>query len=173
MTPNEYPAGDFGTPQPAAPEAGSAGAYLPPSNASSTVQPLSPSEERTWAMIAHLSILVNLFTGFVGPIVSFLIYIIFRDRSRYVAYHALQSTLLQLIVWVCGGVIIGIAWVFTAVLSVFVIGLFLLPFTCILSFVPLIAPFYGMVGAIKTSQGEDFKYWLIGDWVRSTLTGLP
>ena len=169
MTIYDNPTGASDLPQPENPATNN----VPPQYVPNAVQPLTPSEERTWAMVAHLSILVNLFAGFVGPIVSFLIYIIFRDRSRYVAYHALQSTLLQLIVWVCGGVIIGIAWAFTAILSMFLVGLILIPFTCLLSFIPLLAPFYGMVGAIKTSQGEDFKYWLIGDWVRSTLTGLP
>ena len=52
--------------------------------------PLSPSEERTWAMLAHLSVIVNLFTGFFGPIAALVIYLLFRDRSRYVAYHSLQ-----------------------------------------------------------------------------------
>jgi uncharacterized protein len=30
---------------------------------------------------------------------------------------------------------------------------------------------YGVIGAIQTNQGQDFRYWLIGDWVRSTYTG--
>jgi hypothetical protein len=30
---------------------------------------------------------------------------------------------------------------------------------------------YGVVAGIKCSQGEDFRYWLVGDWVRSTYTG--
>lgn len=135
--------------------------------------PLTPSDERTWAMLAHLSVLVNLFTAILGPVVAFIIYLVFRDRSRYVAYHALQSLVLQLIVWVGGGVIIGAAWTIAGILSAVIIGLFLMPIACLLSFIPLIAPIYGIIGGIKTSQGEDFKYWLIGDWVRSTLTGLP
>jgi hypothetical protein len=30
---------------------------------------------------------------------------------------------------------------------------------------------YGIVAAVEASQGKDFKYWLIGDWVRGTLVG--
>jgi len=30
---------------------------------------------------------------------------------------------------------------------------------------------YGIIGAIQVNQDQDFKYWLVGDWVRSTLTG--
>ena len=32
-----------------------------------------------------------------------------------------------------------------------------------------IAPIYGIVGAVQTSQGQDFKYWIVGDWARGTL----
>jgi uncharacterized protein len=136
-------------------------------------QPLSPADERTWAMLAHLSVLINLVTGILGPVVAFLIYIIFKDRSRYVAYHAMQSLLLQLIVWVGGGFLIGAAWTVAGLLSVIVVGLLLMPIACLLSFIPLIAPIYGIIGAVKTSNGEDFRYWLIGDWVRGELTGRP
>jgi uncharacterized Tic20 family protein len=139
---------------------------------STVVLPLSPSEERTWAMLAHLSVVVNLFTGFFGPIAALVIYLLFRDRSRYVAYHSLQSFINQLIWWIGGGTIIAIAWVVSGVLSVFLIGLFLLPFACLVSFMPLVSVIQGVIGAVKTSQGEDYKYWWIGDWVRGTLEGL-
>ena len=33
------------------------------------------------------------------------------------------------------------------------------------------APFRIFGGIEVTSQGEDFRYWLIGDWVRGTYTG--
>jgi uncharacterized Tic20 family protein len=129
------------------------------------------SDERTWAMFTHLSVLVNLFTAILGPLAAILIYYAYKDRSRYVAYHAMQSFVLQLIVWVGGGLIAGIAWAVTGVLSIVVIGIFLIPFACLISLLPVIAPVYGIVGAVETSQGKDFKYWLIGDWVRGTLIG--
>lgn len=128
------------------------------------------SEEKNWAMLAHLSVLVNLVTGILGPVAAAIIYFAYRDRSRYIAYHALQSLVLQLIVWVGGGVLIGGAWAVTGILSIFIIGICLVPFAILISFIPVVAPVYGIVAAIKTSQGDDFKYWLIGDWVRGTLT---
>lgn len=128
------------------------------------------SEEKNWAMLAHLSVLVNLVTGILGPVAAAIIYFAYRDRSRYIAYHALQSLILQLIVWVGGGVLIGGAWAITGILSIFVVGLCLIPFALLISIIPMIAPVYGIVGAVQTSQGADFKYWLIGDWVRDTLT---
>ena len=133
--------------------------------------PLSPSEERTWSMLAHLSVLLNLVTGFLGPIIALVIYLVFRDRSRYVAYHSLQSFLNQLIWWVCGGTIIALTWAVSLTLSVVLIGLCLIPFACLFSFMPLISVVQGMIGAVKTSQGKDYSYWWVGNWVRGTLTG--
>ena len=137
-------------------------------------QPLSSAEERTWSLLAHLSILLNLVTGFAGPIAALVIYLIYKDRSRTVAYHALQSMIFQLIWWYGGGLLIGAMWATVGVLSAIVIGLILIPValvvTLVLALLPIGAVIYGVVGAIQVNQGQDFKYWLVGDWVRSTLT---
>jgi uncharacterized Tic20 family protein len=133
--------------------------------------PLSASEERTWAMLAHLSVLVNLFTGILGPVVALIIYLMYMNRSKYVAYHAMQSFLFQLVVWYG----IGVMWGIVGILSAIVVGVVLIPFACVLTPFMLmgmaIAPIYGVWGGIQTSQGQDFKYWLVGDWVRGTLQG--
>jgi uncharacterized Tic20 family protein len=136
-----------------------------------TVQPLSPSDERTWAMLSHLSVLLNLVTGFGGPIAAFIIYLIYKDRSRYVAYHSLQAAIFQLIWWFGGGVIASIAWAISGALTAVVVGLLCMPFACLITLLPLGAIVYGIVGGVQTSQGQDFKYWLIGDWMRGTLNG--
>ncbi|MFZ5808441.1 MAG: DUF4870 domain-containing protein [Chloroflexota bacterium] len=141
-------------------------ASLPP-------QPMSPTEERNWAMLAHLSVVVNLVTGFGGPIAALLIYLIYRSRSRFVAYHALQSLVFQLIGWYGGGILIGIVWGIVGLLSAVFVGVLLIPvalvLTCILGILPLGTLIYGIVGGLQVNQGQDFRYWLIGDWLRSTL----
>jgi uncharacterized Tic20 family protein len=130
--------------------------------------PLSPSDERTWAMLAHLSVLLNLVTGFLGPVAALVIYLVYKDRSRYVAYQALQAFVFQLVAWVGGGVLVGAAWALSGILSAILIGLLCMPFACLLSFLPLGALVYGVIGGIQCSQGQDFRYWLVGDWVRGT-----
>ncbi|MBE3067886.1 MAG: DUF4870 domain-containing protein [Chloroflexi bacterium] len=137
--------------------------YTPP-------QPIDPGDERTWAMMSHLSVLLNLVTGFGGPIAALIIYLVYKDRSRLVAYHALQAMVFQLIWWVGGGALAGISWAVSGALSVVFIGLLCMPFACILSLLPLGGLIYGIVGAVQTNQGQDFRYWLVGDWVRGTLT---
>ena len=138
-------------------------------------QPLAPGDERTWGSLAHLSTLLNLVTGFGGPIAALIIYIVYKDRSRFVAYHALQAMVFQLIWWFGGGVLIGLMWAIVGALSAIIIGIVLIPvaicITPILALMPLGSLIYGIIGGIQCSQGQDFKYWLIGDWVRGTLTG--
>lgn len=57
--------------------------------------PLPASEERTWAMVAHIGVLVAAWfaMGFLCPLVIWLIY---RYRSDYVRQHALESLNFQL-----------------------------------------------------------------------------
>lgn len=132
---------------------------------------LPTSEERTWAMLANLSVLANLLTGFLGPVIALIIYLVYKERSRYVAYHSLQSFIFQLIWWVGAGIVAGIAWTISGVLALVLIGCCLMPFALVVSLMPIAALIYGVVGAVQCSQGNDFRYWLIGDWVRGTLTG--
>lgn len=133
-----------------------------------TLQPLSPSDERTWAMLAHLSVLLNLVTGFLGVAAALVIYLIYKDRSRYVAYQSMQAFLFQLVFWAGGGLLIGVMWAIVGALSAILVGILLIPFAVLLTLVfllmPILALAYGVVGGVQCSSGEDFRYWLIGDW---------
>lgn len=133
-----------------------------------TPQPLSPADERTWAMLAHLSVLLNLVTGFLGVGAALLIYLVYKERSKYVAYQAMQSFLFQLIFWAGAGVLIAIMWAIVGALSAILVGIVLIPFALILTPVllvlPIVAVVYGIIGSIQCSNGEDFRYWLVSNW---------
>lgn len=129
------------------------------------------SEERTWASLAHLSILLNLVTGFLGVAAALIIYLVYKDRSHYVGYHALQSLIFQSIFWAGAGLLAGIIWTVTILSIVVLVGFCLLPIAILISVIPLGAMVYGVIGAIQTNQGQDFQYWLVGSWVRGTLAG--
>jgi uncharacterized Tic20 family protein len=131
--------------------------------------PLSPSDERTWAMLAHLSVLLNLVTGFLGVIAALAVYIAYKDRSRYVAYQSMQAFIFQLIWWFGGVIVAGLTWAATGVLSMVLIGLIFIPVACLISLIPLASLVYGIVAAVQCNSGQDFRYWLIGDWVRGEL----
>ena len=47
--------------------------------------------ERTWSALAHLTIFLNLFTGFIGPAAAFIVWLVYRNRSEKIAFHAMQS----------------------------------------------------------------------------------
>jgi uncharacterized protein len=136
-------------------------------------RPVSPNEERTWAMLAHLSVLLNLFTGFLGGIAALIIYFVYKDRSRFVAYHAMQAFIFQAITWLGAGLVSGIFITLGSALAFLLIPLLcLIPGFLILLLVP-ISLIYGIIGGVKVNNGEDFKYWQVGDWVRNILEPKP
>jgi hypothetical protein len=126
---------------------------------------LAASSERTWSMLAHLSILLNLFTGFLGPIVALVIYLVYKDRSAYVRFHAMQAFIFQLVFFVGAGALAAIAWLVSLTLSVVLVGCCCVPFAFLLTIIPVAALVYGVIGAIQTAQGDDFRYWLVDQWV--------
>lgn len=173
------PASETPTPEaaPAEPEAWDSGRtperqvpppVLPPPPVN---EPLSADDERTWALLAHLSVLINLVTGFLGPVAALVIYFAFKYRSRYVRYHAMQSFIFQLLWWIGGGILVALLWISVGVLAFVLVGLCLIPFALAACLLPLGALVYGVIGGIQVSQGQDFRYWLVGDWVRGELTG--
>ncbi|GAB4498912.1 MAG: hypothetical protein OHK0052_13020 [Anaerolineales bacterium] len=142
----------------------------PPQSYSAPVGPvpLSIADERTWSMLAHLSVLANLLGLPFGTVIALLIYLICHKRSRYVAYQSLQAFVFQLMWWVGGGLLTATAWGISSALAVVFIGFCLMPFACLVTLMPIVALIYGIVAGVEASQGRDFKYWLIGDWVRTT-----
>lgn len=129
---------------------------------------LSSSEENTLAMFAHLSILLNLVTGFLGLVPALIIYFAYKDRSRYVAYQSLQAIIFQLVYFFGAVVLAGVVALVSTPLVLVCIGLFGLILALLLLLVPIGALIYGIVGAVETYHGRDFQYWMVGQWVRKT-----
>ena len=119
---------------------------------------MSIQDERTWSMLSHLSILLSLITGIGGPIAAFVIWLVYKDRSQRVAFHALQSLWYQ-VAWV---VILFVGWTVTGILSLIFIGLLLIPVMFIATFVPFVHQCYA---AYKVNQGVDYRYPVIADMV--------
>jgi uncharacterized protein len=115
---------------------------------------LSPQDERTWSMLSHLSVLAAL-VGLM-PLGALIIWLVYKDRSPRVGFHALQALWYQ-IAWL---VILVVGWSVTLVLSFILIGLLFIPVVLIASLVPLI---HGSYAAYKVYQGEDYRYPYIAD----------
>ena len=115
-------------------------------------------DERTWSVLSHLSMFLNLFTGFLGPVAALVIWLVYRDRSPKVAFHALQSMWYQ-VAWV---VILTVGWTVTGLLTIVLVGFLLIPVMAIVTFVPFIHAGYA---AYKVSKGEDYRYAFIADLI--------
>ena len=119
---------------------------------------MSAQDERTWSMIAHLSVLLSLVTGIGGPIAALVIWLVYKDRSQRVAFHALQSLWYQ-VAW---AVILFVGWSITFILMFVLIGFLLVPVMAIASLVPFVHQCYA---AYKVYQGVDYRYLVIADMV--------
>lgn len=126
----------------------------------SNLRTMSAHDERTWSVLAHLSMFVNLVTGFLGPVAALIIYLVYKDRSQKVAFHALQSMFYQ-IGWL---VILAVGWTVTTLLMVVVIGFVLIPVMVIVSVVPFVHAGYA---AYRVSNGDDYRYPFAADMVES------
>jgi uncharacterized Tic20 family protein len=112
---------------------------------------VSAQDERTWSVLAHLSMFLNLLTGFLGPVASLIIYLVYKDRSSRVAFDALQSMWYQ-IGWL---VILAVGWILTTLLMVVSVGFLLIPVMIVVSVLPFVHAGYA---AYKVNQGDEYRY---------------
>lgn len=121
--------------------------------AAGAAAPIPSSDERLWAMLAHLAGILGYLGGIGQYVVPLVIYLVYKDRSQFVAFHALQSLLFQLAVLVAGFAVL-ILFLATCLGSVLALPL------------SIGALAYAVVAAIRANQGEWFEYWLVGEWAR-------
>jgi hypothetical protein len=133
------------------------------------------TENRLLAALVHGSIV----TQGLGILVGVVVFATQRDRSRYAAFQGLQAAVFQFVnlvitigLWVVWGVLYGLSMIPLIVQAqanpdaappaVFWIA-------TILSVIPatymLLVGLYGLWGAVRTWQGTDFRYLLIGGWL--------
>jgi uncharacterized Tic20 family protein len=152
-----------------------------------TADQFSPTHEWTAAALAHASILLTLVLAFAGGVgalvglaVPLVIYLSYRERSRFITFHALQSLVYQgagaLIYLVLVAVLaaaVAATWTISGILSAVVIGFLLMPLALVITILtvillvgaPLLWVGYGLYAAYRVYQGEDFRYWQVGEWL--------
>jgi uncharacterized Tic20 family protein len=114
----------------------------PPANPYAAAQPMNPQDEKLWATLIHLSPLVAGVIGlpFLGPLIG---YLVLRDRGPFVRWHTAQALNFQLTL------IIG--YVVSALLTIVIIGFFLLLAVWVISVVFMI------MAAIAANRGEYYR----------------
>lgn len=129
-TPTPPPTGGYPTPS-------GSGPAEPPSQ-------LSPQDERTWGMLAHLSALVCaiIALAFIGPLVIMLTQ---GQKSAFVRRQAVEALNFQITTYIA-------AFVSVLLVFVFLIGLVLLPIVGIGWLVLTI------MASLAANRGEDYRY---------------
>ena len=112
---------------------------------------MSARDERTWSALAHLSTFLNAFTGFLGPVAAFVIWLAHREKSPTVAHHALRSVFYQT-AWL---VAIAIGWTITTALMAVLIGFLLVPVMIVVTLAPFVQASYE---AYMAYIGEGRRY---------------
>lgn len=118
---------------------------------------MSAQEERTWSIVAHLSVLL----AFVSlmPFGALLVWLLFKDRSPKVRFHALQALWYQ-IAWIAIFVVYGLV---TVLLSIVTFGIATIPLV-LLGLVLVVVPVvHGCYAAYQVSQGVEYRYPYIAD----------
>lgn len=121
---------------------------------------MGTQEERTVSVLAHLSIFLNLVTGFLGPVAAMIMWLVYRDRSSRVAFQALQSMWYQ-VAWL---VILAAGWAVTGLLMLVLIGFLLVPVMALITLVPFV---HGAYAAYRTSRDGEYRYPLIADMIEA------
>ena len=98
------------------------------------------TDDNLMAAIAHAGIIIG------GVLIALIVWVMQKEKSKYVAFQSMQALVYQLVV----GVILF-------VLAISLVGILLMPL------VFLAAVIYGLYGAYMCYQGKDFKYAVIGN----------
>jgi uncharacterized Tic20 family protein len=113
---------------------------------------MSVGGERTWSVLAHLSTFLNLFTGFLGPVAAFVIWLVYKDDSPTVARHALRSVFYQ-VAWLTA---IFIGWTVTFALMAILVGFLLVPIMAVVTLAPFVQASYE---AYMAYRGGSRRYY--------------
>jgi len=125
--------------------------YLPPSAPAAAPQAGLSNEERTWALVAHLSALTGLITGFgaiVGPLV---VWLINKDTRPYAAAEAKEALNFN-ISWMLWGILLGIA---AFILTFILVGILLWVALALASIVWLVLC---IIAGVKANEGGGYRY---------------
>lgn len=116
---------------------------------------MDQKDERLWGALAHVIPLVVSYSSSAGWIAALVMYFIFKDRSRFVAFNALQVLYFHALLFVAVLVSIPLMFVLVGFLILAVVAVAALVLT--------------IIGAIKASNGEVWEYPVVGKWARSTV----
>lgn len=142
----DQPEPTYGSPTPPPPPAVPP-AYGPPAGAAGYGAPgvttMSPSDERLWGLLAHLSWIAGSIVA-IAPLGPLVVFLVFKDRSPFLRRHALEA----LNFWIT--VYIGLA--ISLLLMLILVGF--VTFTLI----GIAALVLSIIAALAANKGEEYRY---------------
>jgi len=119
------------------------------------------ADEKLWGMLAHLLTLLGYVVVVGAYIAPLVIYLVYKDRSRFVAFHALQALFFQLL-----ALAVTIALMLFSVVTLGCGILLAAPLVIALAIAVLV---YTIIAAIQANNGVWYELPIVGRWARNTL----
>jgi len=119
------------------------------------------ADEKLWGMLAHLLTLLGYVVVVGEYIAPLVIYLVYKDRSQFVAFHALQALFFQLL-----ALAVVIALVLFSIVTLGCGILLAAPLAIALAIAVLV---YMIIAAIQANNGVWYELPIVGRWARNTL----
>jgi hypothetical protein len=119
------------------------------------------ADEKLWGMLAHLLTLLGYVVVVGEYIAPLVIYLVYKDRSRFVAFHALQALFFQLL-----ALAVTIALMLFSIVTLGCGILLAVPLGIALAIAVLV---YTIIAAIQANNGIWYELPIVGRWARNTL----
>ncbi|HEY9499348.1 MAG TPA: DUF4870 domain-containing protein [Terrimesophilobacter sp.] len=110
----------------------------PPANPYQSAQPLSPADEKLWAVLVHLG---GIFFNFLPALIG---YLILKDRGPFVRQHTGSALNFQ--------ITLVIAYLVGVVTMLIIVGFFILAAAAIANVV------FCILAAVAANKGEYYEY---------------
>ena len=114
--------------------------YQAPPQGYAAAAPMSDSDQRMWAMLAHLG---GILLGFVAPLIVWLVY---REKSRFVDEQAKEALNFQITML--------IGWVVIFILTLVTLGI--LFFLYFILWIVIVA--FSIIGGLAANKGQAYRY---------------
>ena len=119
---------------------------------------MSPSDQRMWGMLAHLSAIASalvlsafsagvIYLGAVGPLV---VYLVLKDRGIFVRRQAVEALNFQ--------ILLTVVYLAGVLLSVVTLGIGLIVVVPLAVVVGIVALVFTIIAAVRANQGIDYRY---------------
>ncbi|MDQ3485377.1 MAG: DUF4870 domain-containing protein [Actinomycetota bacterium] len=127
--------------------------YPPPPPAEQSGQMSTTSEDRTWAMAAHLGALVTAWfaLGLLAPLAVLLVQ---GNRSEFVRRHATESLNFQISLLIYS--LVGTVLAF--VIAVLTLGLGLFVIVPVIIVIVILALILVIVAGVAANRGDEYRY---------------